>query len=70
MRRVDNDGKLVWTYMVGDTHSNSRKMSYSAGYSIIQVQYKFACMNCTSHISISPGTNFLLEVDFGRKTKM
>merc|ERR1719499_1263180 len=36
VRRVDNNGKLVWTYMVGDTHANSNKMSYSAGYSIIQ----------------------------------
>lgn len=36
VRRVDNDGKLVWTYMVGDTHTSSSKMSYSAGYSIIQ----------------------------------
>jgi len=36
VRRINNAGKTVWTYRVGDSHTNAAKMSYSAGYSIAQ----------------------------------
>lgn len=36
VRRVDNDGKTVWTYSAGESHSNPSKPYFSAGYSIYQ----------------------------------
>jgi len=36
VRRIDNDGKTVWTYIVGDSHTNAAKSSFSIGYSIAQ----------------------------------
>ena len=38
MRRIDNAGGTVWTYIVGDSHTNAAKTSYSTGYSIAQVR--------------------------------
>ena len=38
VRRIDNAGATVWTYIVGDSHTNAAKTSYSAGYSIAQVR--------------------------------
>merc|ERR1719508_176591 len=36
VRRVDNEGAKVWTYIVGDSHTTKGKTAYSAGYSVIQ----------------------------------
>lgn len=38
VRRVDNEGAKVWTYIVGDSHTTKGKTAYSAGYSVIQVR--------------------------------
>merc|ERR1711970_1360778 len=36
VRRVDNAGATVWTYLVGDSHTTLGKWAYSSGYSIVQ----------------------------------
>merc|ERR1711892_581165 len=36
VRRVDNEGATVWTYIVGDSHTTAGQSAYSAGYSVIQ----------------------------------
>jgi len=36
VRRVDNEGATVWTYLVGVSHNTVGKWAYSAGYSIVQ----------------------------------
>merc|ERR1719228_2326000 len=36
VRRVDNTGATVWTYLVGDSHTTLGKWAYSSGYSIVQ----------------------------------
>jgi len=36
VRRVDNTGTTVWSYIVGDSHTTLGQWAYSAGYSIIQ----------------------------------
>ena len=37
VRRVDNKGATVWTYIVGDKHSTRGQWAYSAGYSVVEV---------------------------------
>jgi hypothetical protein len=36
VRRIDNTGSKVWTYIVGDSHTSLGQWAYSTGYSIIQ----------------------------------
>jgi len=36
VRRVDNKGATVWTYLVGDKHSTRGQWAYSAGYSVVE----------------------------------
>jgi len=36
VRRADNEGATVWTYIVGDSHTTAGQSAYSAGYSVIQ----------------------------------
>jgi hypothetical protein len=40
VRRIDNVGKTVWTFIEGDTHVTSGQTSYSVGFGIAQVGYK------------------------------
>ena len=35
--RVDNDGNVVWTTLLGDTHQNANQLAHSSGFSVAQV---------------------------------
>ena len=37
VRRIDNVGKTVWTFIEGDSHGTSGQTSYSIGFAIAQV---------------------------------
>ena len=41
VRRIDNVGKTVWTFIEGDSHGISGNTSYSVGFCIAQVVYRF-----------------------------
>ena len=37
VRRIDNEGKTVWTFLEGAAHTTTGSTSYSVGFSIVQV---------------------------------
>ena len=39
VRRVDNDGKTVWSSKIGDGHKNANQNSYSVGFSVAEVMF-------------------------------
>ena len=48
VRRIDNVGKTVWTFIEGDSHGTSGQTSYSIGFAIAQVgKTGLKCNTCT-----------------------
>ena len=69
MRRIDNAGKTVWNYIVGDSHTNAAKTSYSAGYSIAQVRQTVYTYEIHFHV-YSLVISCTWAVGFGRSRAM
>ena len=38
VKRIQNDGKTVWSTKIGDSHKDTNEKSYSIGFSIHEVK--------------------------------
>ena len=39
VKRIQNDGKTVWSTKIGESHENTNEKSYSIGFSIYEVYF-------------------------------